>query len=71
MRGRRTAFEDLIVIACKLPWQAGLALALLSFAVLHIAAVHFDLPTAPRGKVNFGAIYTQTLLVTFAKYSGS
>ena len=66
MRGRRTAFEDLIVIAGKLPWQAGLSLALLSFAVLHIAAVHFGLPTAPRGKVNFGAIYTQTLLVTFA-----
>jgi hypothetical protein len=30
MSRRRTVFEDLIIIAAKLPWQAGLALALLS-----------------------------------------
>lgn len=67
MRGRRTAFEDLIIIAGRLPWQAGLGLALLSFAVLHIIAVHFGLPVAARGNGNFGAIYTHTLLATFAK----
>jgi restriction system protein len=67
MRGRRTAFEDLIIIAGRLPWQAGLVLALLSFAVLHVIVVHFSLPTAARGNVNFGAIYTHTFLATVAK----
>lgn len=67
MRGRRTAFEDLIIIAGRLPWQAGLVLALLSLVILHVMAVHLSLPTATRGNVNFGAIYTRTLLATVAK----
>ena len=67
MRSRRTAFEDLIIIAGRLPWQAGLVLALLSFAVLHVIVVHFSLPTAARGNPNFGAIYAHTFLATVAK----
>lgn len=67
MRGRRTAFEDLIIIAGRLPWQAGLGLALLSFAVLHIVALRFGPPVAAGGSANFSAIYTHTLLATFAK----
>ena len=67
MRGRRTVFEDLITIAGRLPWQAGLGLALLSFAVLHVIAVQFRLPVAEVGNGNFGAIYTHTLLATFAR----
>ena len=57
MRGRRTVFEDLIIIAGKLPWQAGLVLALFSFIGLHIIAVHFVSPIVVAGNVNFGAIY--------------
>lgn len=67
MRGSRTPFEDLIITAGRLPWQVGLGLALLSFAVLHVTAVHFGLPTAARGTENLGAIYTHTLVRTFAK----
>lgn len=67
MRGRRTAFEDLIIIAARLPWQAGLGLALLSLAALHIIAAHFGLPAAASGNGNLDTIYTHTVLATFAK----
>lgn len=67
MRSRRTVFEDLIIIAGKLPWQAGLGLALLSFTGLHIIAVHLGLPVAAGGKGNFGAIYSHTFLAIVAK----
>lgn len=67
MRSRRTAFEDLIILAGRLPWQAGLVLALLSFAVLHVIVMHFGLPTAARSNMNSGAIYTHTVLATVAK----
>lgn len=67
MSRRRTVFEDLIIIAAKLPWQAGLALALLSLIGLHIIAVYFASPIVASGKGNLGAIYTHTLLATVTR----
>jgi restriction system protein len=67
MSRRRTVFEDLIIIATKLPWQAGLALALLSLIGLHIIAVYFASPIAASPNGNLGAIYTHTLLATVAR----
>lgn len=37
-RKKSSPFEDLIVIASKLPWQAGVALALVSFLIFHYIA---------------------------------
>lgn len=34
-RGRTSGFEDIILVASKLPWWAGLVLALLSYLILH------------------------------------
>src|SRR6185437_1415420 len=67
MSRRRTVFEDLNIIAAKLPWQAGLALALISLIGLHIIAVYFASPIVASRNGNLGAIYTHTLLVTVAK----
>src|SRR5690349_6581226 len=67
MRRRRTVFEDLIVIAAKLPWQIGLLLALLSFIGLHSIAVHFTTPVVASGNGDLGVIYTHTLLATVAR----
>lgn len=67
MRGRRTIFEDLIIIAAKLPWQAGLVLALLSFIGLHIVALHFASPIVASASGDLGAIYTHTLLGTVGR----
>jgi len=66
MGGRRTAFEDLIIIAAKMPWQAGLVLALLSFIGLHIIAVHFASPLGASDKGHIDALVTHTFLATVA-----
>lgn len=66
MGGRRTAFEDLIIIAAKMPWQAGLVLALLSFIGLHIIAVHFASPLDAGDKGHIDALVTHTFLATVA-----
>lgn len=67
MRSCRTVFEDLIIIAGRLPWQAGVVLAALSFVGLHVIAVHFGSPVAAGDNGNFGAIYSHTFLATVAK----
>lgn len=47
-RRRKTSLlEDLMEIAAHLPWQAGVALALVSYLVLHHFAVQLPLPTHP------------------------
>jgi len=66
MGGRRTAFEDLIITAAKMPWQAGLVLALLSFIGLHILAVHFASPLSASDKAHIDALVTHTFLATVA-----
>lgn len=67
MSRRQTVFEDLIIIAAKLPWQAGLALALLSFIGLHIIAVYFASPMVVSGNRIFWEIYSHILLATVAR----
>jgi restriction system protein len=67
MPGRRTVFEDLIIMAAKLPWQAGLVLSLLSFISLHVIAAHFASPIVARGNGDLGATSTHALLATVAR----
>ncbi|MHB1014415.1 MAG: topoisomerase DNA-binding C4 zinc finger domain-containing protein [Desulfurivibrionaceae bacterium] len=44
-RKRQSAFEDLVEIASKLPWQVGLALAAASYLALHaVAGITVDHP---------------------------
>ena len=46
-RSRQSAFDDLLVIASRLPWQVSLSLAALTFLGLHGLAVAFaSAPTA-------------------------
>ena len=54
-------------MAARLPWQAGLVLALLSFIGLHVVAVQFASPVVASSNGNLGAIYTHTLLATVAR----
>lgn len=44
-RSRHSAFDDLLTIASKLPWQVSLGLAAISLLVLHLAAIAFAAPT--------------------------
>lgn len=37
-RKKSSPFEDIVVIASRLPWQAGVGLALVSFLVFHFIA---------------------------------
>jgi len=40
-RSRQSAFDDLLTIASKLPWQVSLSLAATSLLVLHLLTVAF------------------------------
>lgn len=45
-RQKSSPFEDMIMIVSKLPWWAGLALAVISYLVLHSIAARPVMPTA-------------------------
>lgn len=63
-RRRTSAFEDLLDIAASLPWPVSLALAAVSYLLLH----HFaGLPPVTAKAINqIGDVVQQTLLITMA-----
>lgn len=65
-RKRTSPLEDIVLATSKLPWWAGLSLALVSFVVLHALAT----PPAirPTGPGQLGAAVTGTLFATLAMF---
>jgi restriction system protein len=65
-RQKNSPFEDMIVVASKLPWWAGLLLALVSFVVLHAIA---SSPTGTlAGPGQMGNIVLKNIMKTFALF---
>lgn len=65
-RGRRTSpAEDLMDLVARLPWWAGVALALVSYLILHRVASQ-PLPVAPTAVGQMGEFVTKTMWRTLA-----
>jgi len=63
-RSRKSAFDDLLVIASELPWQVSLGLAVISLLVLHgLAAAFAAAPTATTVADMGGAVIHQIIHV--------
>ncbi len=65
-RHRRSSVEGLVEIASKLPWWAGVGLAVAAYLWLHGIATTEVAPVAQPGKL--GHLATQTLIQTLAKF---
>src|SRR5690349_8842408 len=63
---RTSTFEDLIIVASKLPWQAGMALALISYLILH--GIASRPPLTMTGPGQMGAVVTRSLFSTLAMF---
>lgn len=63
-RGKTSGAEDLMNIVAKLPWWAGVALALVSYLLLHRVASQQVVAATQPGQM--GAMVTQTLWKTLA-----
>ncbi|MDG4476966.1 hypothetical protein [Thiovibrio frasassiensis] len=65
-RRRQSVFEDIVEVASKLPWKVGLALALVSYLVLHaVAGIQVDQPASVGIMGNF---MLKQFVVTFAAF---
>jgi restriction system protein len=66
MPKRQGAFEDLLVIASKLPWQVGVGLAVASGLIFHLAAAVFSLPANVTHSGQWGSVIVRAGIHTFA-----
>lgn len=69
-RKRNSAFEDVIEIVAKLPWWAGVVLALIFYVWLHHVATQPIVP--PADLKQFGASISEQIwhsLATFLQYA--
>jgi restriction system protein len=66
MRRQSGLLEDLISIAARMSWQAGVTAAVLSWAALHFAAVHFSASRAATTVGELGSYAAGSLLGTLA-----
>ena len=64
-RGRDRPMNDLFEIAAKLPWWVGVALALVSFLILHAMATG-GTQQAPASVKDMGTVVAKTIFVTVA-----
>ncbi|MEW6520221.1 MAG: restriction endonuclease [Thermodesulfobacteriota bacterium] len=63
---RQSPFEDFIEVTSKLPWKAGVGLAIVSYMVLHMmAGMHVQQPTTAS---NMGAYAGKQFYVTLAMF---
>jgi restriction system protein len=65
-RQKTSPFEDMVLVVGKLPWWAGIALALVSFLVLHAIASRPPLPVAVPGQM--GDAVTRGFITILAKF---
>ena len=65
-RQKTSPIEDVIIIASKLPWWAGVTLALLSYLILHVIASRPPLPVTGPGQM--GAFAVRGLYTTLAMF---
>jgi len=64
-RQKTSPFEDVILVTSKLPWWAGLSLAVVSYFVLHAVASRPVMPpTVPPGQMDDATV--KTLVTTLA-----
>lgn len=66
-RQKSSPFEDMILIVSKLPWWAGLALAVISYLVLHAIASRPVMP-APTSPGQLGDAMARGLFTTMAMF---
>lgn len=65
-RQKTSPLEDIIMVASKLPWWAGVSLALISYLVLHLFASRPPLPMTGPGQM--GAFAVRGLFTTLAMF---
>lgn len=65
---RQGSFDDLMEIGSKLPWQAGVALALASGLVFHFIAAAFSLPPKVASTAELGSVVVQQGIHTFSYF---
>jgi len=63
-RAKERPLDDLFAIAAKLPWQAGVALAVVSFLAMH--AFTSWSPSAPASVADVGAVAAKSILIAVA-----
>lgn len=66
MARRKSGFDDFLTMAAKLPWQAAVVLAVLSFVGLHLLADGFATPAKVSSVVNLGFVAIRSGIRTFA-----
>ncbi len=66
MARRKSGFDDFLTIAAKLPWQAGVALAVVSFLGLHFAAGVYATPAKATSLADMGSVVIRSGIHTFA-----
>lgn len=65
-RQRTSTFEDVIIIASKLPWWVGFTLAITSYLVLHFYATRPLAPPSAPGPGQFGSAAVHSMFTTLA-----
>ena len=64
-----SAFDDLMTLSAKMPWPAGVALALVSYVAFHILAVRYAAPAvSPTNLADLGHVVQRQLVGTLALF---
>lgn len=66
-RNKSSVFEDIIQLIAKLPWWAGLLIALVSYLWLHSVASK-PIPTSALGIQHMGDVVASQMWLTFATF---
>jgi hypothetical protein len=66
MSRRSSILDDLCAVGARLPWQATIGLAILSFILLHIAAAHLAVAPAPKSISDLSTIVQRGWFHTIA-----
>jgi predicted RNA-binding Zn-ribbon protein involved in translation (DUF1610 family) len=66
-RNKSSVFEDIIHLIAKLPWWAGLLIALISYLWLHSIAIK-PIPNATLGIHHMGNVVASQIWLTFATF---
>jgi hypothetical protein len=66
MARRKSGFDDFLTMAAKLPWQAAVVLAVVSFVGLHLLADGFATPAKVSSVADMGAVAVHSWIHTVA-----
>jgi restriction system protein len=68
MAARTSLFDDLMLMASRLPWRVSTALAAVSGIALHAVAAALSTPVAAKSVADIGTVYTHGILGILASF---